>query len=130
MNAKGKAKPYWLLGGVIGAALVLVIFGANYLGALIYNTVEPPSSIFSSEYPLMFPFLLFSLPVAEPASWLSDLAAFLIPSLKGSHFLEYACLLFLDCLFLFLMGALVGLAVGAVKGVPRGSRGASPRSES
>ena len=127
MNAKQrKAKRYWLRGGLVGIAVVWAVFVANCVGALIYNMVEPPASVFSSEYPLMFPFLVFSLPAAEPASWLAGLVEFVVPPLTESRILAYICLIVVDCLFLFVFGALLGLTFGAVKGVPRGGRKANP----
>ena len=104
-------KRYWLGGGLIGAALVIVLFLVNYVGALIFHLVEGPDCIFCGEYPLMFPFIVFSQPFLTLFHPLTRLVLGATDSLA----LEYAYVVFIDCVSFFLLGAGVGLIVGKLR---------------
>jgi hypothetical protein len=106
-----RKKRYWLRGGVVGASLVILLFLANYVGALIHNAVEGPNSIFSGEYPMMFPFILGSRPFIELCGPLSEL----VLSHRGNLAVNYAYVVVLDSLFFFVFGAIVGAIVGKTK---------------
>ena len=102
--------PYWLKGGLIGIVVVIVGFLINLVGAILFNLFEHSEPIFFSEYPLMYPFLIASLPFAvifsyllEPISHLPWLSFFNNPMFLWGYFV------LIDSISLFMIGAISGL---------------------
>ena len=102
-------KRHWLRGGMLGVAVVLLAFLANLVGALIFNLVQPPEAIFSSEYPLMFPFGIFSLPAIVLFSPVWELTCRCFPELMRGTASRFVYMVVVDCVLFFAVGCVAGL---------------------
>jgi hypothetical protein len=100
---------------MLGGAVVLFAFFANLVGALIFNLVQPPEAIFSGEYPLMFPFGIFSLPAIVLFSPVWELTCRCFPQLMRGTASRFAYVIFVDCVLFFAIGSVAGLVFGRLK---------------